>query len=183
MDHSHTDIWFSAVALGCAAVACSHDLRTRRIPNWITGPAALSALLIHFAVGGWASLGASAAAGLVAGLVMVAFFLAGGMGAGDVKLMAAVACFTGLAPLCLLLLTTACTGAALAIVLALRHGVLARTLRNCMALLQHHHESGLVPHAEHTLRGKGGLRMPFALPIAAGCVCTLLVQVSAAGGR
>jgi hypothetical protein len=99
MSHSSIDIWFCAVALGCAALACTHDVRTRRIPNWLTGPAALAALLAHFSLGGWVSMVSAAAAGLIAGTAMLAFFLAGGMGAGDVKLMVAVACFTGLHPL------------------------------------------------------------------------------------
>ncbi len=176
---SHTDIPFSAVALGCAALACSHDVRTRRIPNWLTGSTAISALLAHLAYGGWASLGTAAAAGLAAGAVMLLFFLAGGMGAGDVKLMAAVACFTGLSPLGTLLITTALAGAVCALAIAWRHGALSHTLARSVGLLRHHHENGLKPHAEHNVRVGTGLRMPFALPIAAGCMCTLLLQINA----
>ncbi len=179
MSHSSTDIWFCAVALGCAALACTHDVRTRRIPNWLTGPAALGALLVHFALGGWASLASAAAAGLIAGLAMLAFFLAGGMGAGDVKLMAAVACFTGLHPLSALLVATALAGAVCALVIAWHKAALRQTLVSCVRLAQHHHGNGLVPHGEHNVRSGTGLRMPFALPIAAGCVCALLLQLSA----
>ena len=175
---THTDIAFSAVALGCATVACSYDVRTRRIPNWLTGPAALTALLVHLACGGWASLGAAAAAGLAAGAVMLLFFLAGGMGAGDVKLMTAVACFTGLSPLGTLLLTTALAGAACALAIAWRRGSLSQTLASSLRLVRHHHSNGLVPHAEHNVRSGTGLRMPFAVPIAAGCMCTLLLQIT-----
>lgn len=179
---NHTDIAFSAVALGCAALACSYDVRTRRIPNWLTGPAAAAALLVHLAWGGWASFGAAAVAGLVAGAVMLLFFLAGGMGAGDVKLMTAAACFTGLQPLGTLLLTTALAGAVCALAIAWRHGSLSQTFSNSIRLVRHHHNNGLVPDAEHNVRIGTGLRMPFALPIAAGCACTLLLQITV-GGR
>lgn len=179
MSQPTADIVFSTVALGCTGIACFHDLRTRRIPNRLTLPAALAALLAHFAVGGWAAMGLAAAAGLAAGVAMFLFFLAGGMGAGDVKLMAAVACFTGLSPLGTLLLTTALAGAAFAVVLAWRHGVVRATLGNTFRLAQHHQHHGLTPDAEHNLRTPGALRMPFALPIAAGCMCTLLLQLTA----
>ena len=172
-------IAFCTIALGCAGIACYHDLRTRRIPNRLTAPAALAALLAHLAVGGWSSLGLAAAAGLAAGFAMFLFFLAGGMGAGDVKLMAAVACFTGFAPLGTLLLTTALAGSVLAVAIAWRHGAIRSTLAKTFRLAQHHQHNGLTPHADHNLRSAGALRMPFALPIAAGCMCTLAVQLSA----
>ncbi len=179
MSHPHADIAFSAVALGCAAIACYHDVRTRRIPNRLTASAAVAGLLGHLILGGWVALGTAAAAGLAAGLAMLLFFLAGGMGAGDVKLMAAVACFTGLSPLGTLLLATALAGAVCAVLVALRHGALRRTLAGTLHLARHHQGNGLTPHAEHNLRSGSGLRMPFALPIAAGVVCTLLLQISA----
>lgn len=179
MSQPTADIVFSTVALGCAGIACFHDLRTRRIPNRLTLPAALAAVLAHFAVGGWASMGLALAAGLAAGFAMFLFFLAGGMGAGDVKLMAAVACFTGLPPLGTLLLATAITGAVFAVAIAWRHGAVRATLANTFRLAQHHQGNGLTPNADHHLRTPGALRMPFALPIAAGCMCTLLLQLSA----
>ena len=179
MGHPTAGIVFCTVALGCAAVASYHDLRTRRIPNRLTAPAALAALLAHGAVGGWTAMGLAATAGLAAGFAMFLFFLAGGMGAGDVKLMAAVACFTGLPPLGTLLLATALAGAAYALILAWRHNALRSTLGNTFQLARHHADNGLMPNSGHNLRSPGALRMPFALPIAAGCMCTLLLQLSA----
>ncbi len=93
--------------------------------------------------------------------------------------MAAVACFTGLSPLGTLLITTALAGAVCALAIAWRHGALSRMLARSIGLLLHHHSNGLTPHAEHNVRSSSGLRMPFALPIAAGCMCTLLLQVNA----
>ena len=179
MTYSHADIAFSAIALGCATIACYHDIRARRIPNRLTAPAALAALLGHFALGGWAALGTAASAGLAASFVMILFFLAGGMGAGDVKLVAAVACFTGLAYLPTFLLATATVGAFCAFVVAWRHSLFQRTFANAFRLANHHYHHGLTPDPEHNVRTGSGLRMPFAVPIAAGVLCTLILQLSA----
>ena len=74
---------------------------------------------------------------------------------------------------------TALAGAAFAIVIAYRHGLLRHTLANTLHIAQHHGSKGLVPHAELNVGSPTKLRMPFALPIAAGCICTLLFQLSA----
>src|ERR1043166_695491 len=75
-----------AIALGVVASAC--DLRNRRIPNLLTFGGAVAAivfsLLAHGAPGLWISLG-----GWVVGVALfLPFWLLGGMGAGDVKLLA-----------------------------------------------------------------------------------------------
>ncbi len=168
---------FTAAAVGCAALASVHDVRERRIPNLLTGPAILIALTLHLFAGGWREMASSAAAGLLAGGVLLLFFIAGGMGAGDVKLMAAVGCFTGLHSLLIVLLATALSGALLAIVLAVAQGRLREIVANSITLIRHHREQGLVPHNELNIDNAATLRMPFALPITAGCLITAGVQM------
>ena len=170
MIHLSQEILFTAAALLCAGVASVHDVRERRIPNLLTGPALVLALGGHLVFGGWGGLLGSAAAGLLAGALLLLFFMAGGMGAGDVKLMAAVGCLVGLPPLGLVLFATAVCGALFGLFLALRHGRLRQTVANALMLVMHHRREGLVPHDEVNLDGGDGLRMPFALPIAAGCL-------------
>ena len=79
------------------------DVRSRRIPNWITIPAAVAGLLFHVLRGAyndgfagslhglWFSLGGFAT-GFGILLVLMAFALGGG---GDVKLMGAVGAWLG----------------------------------------------------------------------------------------
>lgn len=76
-------------------VAAATDAWQRRIPNWLTVPTALAGLAFHaLAPAGW-GIG-SALAGLALGFVLLlAPWLAGGGGAGDVKLLAALGAWLG----------------------------------------------------------------------------------------
>ncbi len=68
-------------------IATARDLRSRRIPNWLTAPAALCALLVG-AILHPSGLGDQAIAGLAAGgfLFIFATIYPKGLGMGDVKL-------------------------------------------------------------------------------------------------
>jgi prepilin peptidase CpaA len=61
----------------------------------------------------------------------------------------------------------------IALAVSLYHGRLRSTLNNVAELLQHHGQSGLKPHPELNLSNESTLRLPFALPIAAGCLIAL----------
>ena len=67
--------------LAAALAASLYDLRTRRIPNWFTWPLIISGLILHFP--------GHPDVWLLMGLLFLAF-TRGGMGAGDVKLWAAL---------------------------------------------------------------------------------------------
>jgi prepilin peptidase CpaA len=181
MDALHQQAMFTAGSLLCAGVGSVHDVRERRIPNRVTGPAIAAGLALHTFAGGWHGLGDSALAGLIAGAVFLIFCIVGGMGAGDVKLMTAVGCIAGLAPLPLLLIAVAVAGALFAIAVSIRHGRLRETLRNVGALLEHHGHNGFRPHPDLNLKNQRTLRLPFALPVAAGCLFSFCVLTWGAG--
>jgi prepilin peptidase CpaA len=170
---------FTGGALLCAGIGSVHDVRERRIPNFITGPGILAGLMLHLAAGGWSSLGYAAIAGLLGGGIFLIFYLAGGMGAGDVKLMAAVGCIAGLPPLELVLVGTVVSGGIFALAVAVYNGRLRQTARNTLALMVHHGHAGLRPHPELNVTNARTLRLPYALPIATGCLvalCALVVE-------
>ncbi len=74
-------------AAGCLASA--EDLWRRRISPWIPAATVAAACGVHAVRSGWTGLGLSLA-GSAAGLVVfLLFHLLGGLGGGDVKLMAA----------------------------------------------------------------------------------------------
>ncbi|MEK8128576.1 prepilin peptidase [Paenibacillus filicis] len=88
------DWWFAGLLL---AVAFATDVRKRIIPNWLTVSGAGAGLIGHTIVSGWEGLTWSAL-GLAAGFVpMLLLYALKGVGAGDVKLFAAVGAVTGAA--------------------------------------------------------------------------------------
>jgi len=173
MDVVEQQLMFTGGSLLCAGIGSVTDIRERRIPNLITGPAIVAGLMLHTIYGGWRGLGDAALAGLIAGGIFLIFFLAGGMGAGDVKLMTAVGCIAGLSPLPLVVISTALAGGVFALAVSIYHGRLRETLGNVAALLRYHGRLGLTPHLDLNVINERTLRMPFALPIAAGCLITL----------
>lgn len=71
------------------------DLRTRRIPNVLTFGGALAGIIFQTALFGWSGLGQSLA-GLALGLALLLLpYVLGGMGAGDVKALAALGAWLG----------------------------------------------------------------------------------------
>ena len=173
MNLSQQQLAFTACALLCASIGSIHDLRDRKIPNVLSGTAIVLGMTIHTGFGGWAGLGDSAIAGLAAGGLSFVFWIAGGMGAGDVKLMAAIGCTTGLFPLRMVLVSTAIVSGLFAIALSIYHGRLRETLCNVATLVAHHRRRGLEPHPKLNLKSPRSLTMPFAVPVAAGCFFTL----------
>jgi len=107
-------VWAGAYA-ALLLIAAGSDAWSRRIPNWSVLAIAglfLVGLPFGWPVASWvASLGAMVLA-LAIGFPMFAARL---MGAGDVKLLAAAALFTGLDHMLLLLVSTAVAGGALAL--------------------------------------------------------------------
>lgn len=167
---------YPAAASVCAFIGSYFDVKSRRVPNLLTGPAILLGLLLHLVLGGWNDLASSAAAGLFCGLVFLIFYLAGGMGAGDVKLIAAVGCLCGLHNVAFLLALTGFAGGVMALCLALARGRLKQTFVNVGTLVSHHRNEGLKPHPEINVLNTNTLRLPYALAIAAGCALTLYAQ-------
>lgn len=71
------------------------DLRWRRIPNWLTVPAFAVGVLTHTVCGGWTGLKFSLL-GFGTGFgLLLALWLIGGGGGGDVKMMGALGAWLG----------------------------------------------------------------------------------------
>src|SRR5260221_5467230 len=88
--------FIAMLAVAVAVYAAFTDVKARRIPNRLTYPAALIGLGLQGAFHGWRGLLLSAGGGLLFGGVLMLFHLVRAMGAGDVKLAAALGCMAGL---------------------------------------------------------------------------------------
>ena len=170
------EIVYPAAASICALIGSIYDLKSRRVPNLLTGPAVLVGLLLHLFVGGWREMLIAAGAGLICGVVFLIFYVAGGMGAGDVKLITAVGCLCGLPYIAAVLAFTAIAGGVMAFGIAWARGRLKETFLNVAALVVHHKSEGLTPHPEINVLNASTLRLPYALAIMAGCALTFCLQ-------
>ena len=155
-------------ALICAVVGAASDARARRIPNWLTYSSLTSGVAAHTMLGSWHGLGQALGGLMVGGGVFFLLFLVRGMGAGDVKLMAAVGAWAGLRQSVVLLIATALAGGVLAVFYMVFYGRVGSTVVNAGELVRFHLASGVKPHPELNLESKSALRMPYGLAIAAG---------------
>jgi prepilin peptidase CpaA len=165
-------------ALAVSAMACATDLKTRRIPNWLTLSAAAGAFGFFLAGQGWRGLGWSAAGWIVGLAMFFPVFLLRGIGGGDVKLVAALGAWLGPLSAVWLALYTAITGGPLALGVALSKGYTKQAFANVWGLLGYWRLAGVRPHPSLTLEAAGGQapRLPYALPITAGLVLTLWLR-------
>lgn len=167
------------LALGVIlAVAVVSDLRSQRIPNVLTYPAWLLFLGWHLLQGGLDGLLFSLAGlGTCLGLMLVPYIM-GVMGAGDVKLMAAVGAALGAGGGLWAFLFTSLFGGLYALVVLARDSAALRTvsqnfLRTCKVLTatgRFSYESGE--------RGQGLPRLCYAVAIAAGSVASMIWRAS-----
>jgi prepilin peptidase CpaA len=161
------------VVLAIALVAVVFDVRTRRIPNWLTFGAAAAALAYGAWSGGLSGLGTAGAGWLAGAALFFPFFALGGMGAGDVKLLAALAAWLGPAESVWLAMFAAAAGGVLGLGVALAHGYMRAAGSNLWLMVMHWRTQGLSPVPGLTLKDSKSPRLAYAIPITIGVVCTL----------
>ena len=158
------------------ALACLSDLRTRRIPNALTFSAAACGLLFHLITGGSTAAAWSLGGCLLGAALFFPMFALRGMGAGDVKLLAAVGAWLGPGQVAVVALVTSIAGGVLGLLVAIGYGYLWTALSNLWMLLTHWRVTGIRPLENVTLQGTRGPRLAYALPIAIGTVVTLWLK-------
>lgn len=118
----HSFAWWPTLIV--LSVATFTDLRNRRIPNWLVLPFLVVGLVVSTYQHGWHGLGQSFS-GLGLGLLLYGLlFWMGGMGAGDVKLAAAIGAWIGPYQLFVALIATAMAGGIMVLLWALFRGLL-----------------------------------------------------------
>src|SRR5262245_40817334 len=162
--------------MGVGFAACVTDLRSRRIPNVLTFGAAGAALVYAGVTGGWVGLGSAVLGWFIGTVAFIVPFALGGLGGGDVKLLAAIGAWLGPVGAFWLALYSGVAGGVMAIGVALATGYLRKALSNVSLLLMHWRVWGLRPLAEVSLEGSEGPRLAYALPIFAGLVTTLWLR-------
>jgi len=163
---------FDALALAIAAAAI--DVQQYRIPNWLTLPAIGMGILLRVYFFGWHGLLTSVGGCLLAGGIVFLFYAVRAMGAGDVKLLAALGSIVGPHYAVLILLATAIAGGVLALVYVVYRGRTRSTFANLGSVVKFHVQGGVQAHPEVNLDNPEALRMPYGLAIAAGALYTFV---------
>jgi prepilin peptidase CpaA len=167
---------FQVVTIGIAIVAAAWDLKTRRIPNLLTFGAALIAVGVHGYLGGISGAGWSVAGWLVGVAFFFPFFALAGMGAGDVKLLAALGAWLGPGQTVWLALFSLIAGGVLGLAVAVGYGYWTQALANVLWMFQFWRSEGPKPVPEVTLATSKGPRLAYAVPVLAGLMVTLWLQ-------
>jgi prepilin peptidase CpaA len=162
-------VWLVSIVLIEAAII---DGRTLRVPNWLTYHFLLGGLIFAFMRGGSPLLLSSLAGATVGLLTLLPLYAIGGMGAGDVKLMAGLGAWIGPWLTVAAFGCTALVGALMAVVMIVHSRALWRhvgmlhsiahevlSIRNPVVLAQRAAE-----------RKPAMLLLPYAIPIATGSI-------------
>ncbi len=124
-----------ALVLAVVVASAITDLTTRRILNAFTYPAVVAGLLLSV-LHGWESFAGSAAACGISVVIYYPLCRSGGMGLGDLKLMAAIGALMGFAFWLRVQIASAFVGGGLAVAVAVYHGRLAATLKGSIAIMR-----------------------------------------------
>lgn len=139
-----------ALLVPLAIIITYYDVRYRRIPNAFVLATLFSGLIINTIYGGLSGTLMSLGGSAIAFMLMFILHIFGAMGAGDVKLFAAVGSLMGTQLVLPTFLVVILTGGALALLLTLRLGAVRTTMLRVLQILV-----GLLP----------GWEMPrFAVP-------------------
>lgn len=168
----------SAGLIALLLLAAAFDLRTHRIPNWLTLSGGLCALAYSAFVPFWPHGGFlwSLGGGALGFAVFFPLYALGAMGAGDVKLMAMAGAFLGAGNALVAVLGTFAAGGILALGFALHRRALARTISNVGGMLLAAAVSagnGSAPRLRLAPAQSVG-KLPFGVAIATGSIGTLI---------
>ncbi|WP_281884273.1 prepilin peptidase [Paenibacillus sp. YYML68] len=170
-------MWQDTVLIVVLIICVVTDIRSRKIYNKVIFPTLVLAVSLHAVHGGWHGLGHSLT-GFAVGLgVLLLPYMLGGMGAGDVKLLALVGALKGAMFVLTASVYMALVGAVMALVIVLfKDGFMTRLrfIGYIVVCLRHRMKPQL----------KGSFSSgtyPYGVAIACGCVASLWLKGWGAG--
>jgi prepilin peptidase CpaA len=162
----HSFAWWPTFAV--LIVATFTDLRSRRIPNWLVVPFMVAGLVVPAWFHGWHGFVQSLEGFGLGALIYGILFWMGGMGMGDVKLVAAIGAWIGPSQLLLAMVLTGMVGGLMAVTWAFFGGFLGDLFSGSGDLLFGVGKRGLSPHPDLVLTNPKTHKIPYAPAIAIG---------------
>lgn len=153
------------------------DFRQRRVPNWLSLTGVLLGIALNVVLfrtaGLWLSLGGIG----LAMIVYLPLYLLRAMGAGDVKLMAAIGAASGPANWFGIFILTSVIGGVVALVAVIVKGRLRQTVENILVILRNlgARQAPFKSNPELDVRTSAGIRLPHAVIIALGTLTFLIL--------
>ena len=132
---SPTATAFEFFLVPLAVIIIYYDVRYRRIPNPFVIATLVTGLIINFSLGGFNGALNSLSGCVLAFILMFILHVFGAMGAGDVKLFAAIGSLIGAQLVLPTFVVVVLTGGVLALVSILRSGVFMTTMHRVLQIL------------------------------------------------
>ncbi|MEK4853922.1 A24 family peptidase [Paenibacillus sp. FSL H7-0756] len=148
------------------------DIRWMRIPNWITLPALIGGLLLQMIINGWQGLLFSLCGSGAGFVLLLIMYFTGAVGAGDVKLFAAIGAWTGVLFSLQVIVYSVLLGAVVGWIIILYRRETGRRLRSMI-----NRTAGfLLLRNMRMAKGREGelLRFPFMLAVFPGFICAYI---------
>ncbi|NOX55639.1 MAG: prepilin peptidase [Planctomycetes bacterium] len=134
-----TENWHVKLVCLALILAAYIDGKQLRVPNWLTYPMVLTGLIFGAWSGGWGDVHSGflgSLLGMFVGLAcLLPLYAVGGMGAGDVKLMAGVGAWLGIQTTFYAFCVSAIVGAVMAVVMVWRSRDIRKHWQNLMVIL------------------------------------------------
>lgn len=166
----------AALLLALVAAAAAYDVPFRRIPNWLTATGVLLGLAMNtFLYQGWPGFRVSLL-GLAVGFgAYFVLYSIRAMGAGDVKLMAAIGAMVGWQDWFGIFIVTAIIGGFASMALMALRGRVKKTLWNVGFVVSEmkHGRAPYLSNAELDVRSSKAIGLPHGAVIAAGTLVFL----------
>jgi prepilin peptidase CpaA len=153
----------TALAIIIASIALVTDLRTRRIPNWLTVSALVAGLLVNLLVSGPSGVISGLAGAMLGFVLLIPFYALRAMGAGDVKLLSAMGALLGPQTLLVTAAGGALVGGLMSLIILARRGRLSLVAHEMFVM--------------HTIPSPSGAKAPYAVAIASGVYLAALQQL------
>jgi prepilin peptidase CpaA len=167
--NGHWSIWLVTAVLVVAALIDGYKLK---VPNWLTFPLVIGGWITSTVLFGWSGLGYSLLGTAVGLALLLPAYAIGGMGAGDVKLLAGVGAWVGSTVTLYAFCVSAVIGGLIALVMIVYR----------RAWTRHYYQFLAIWHELVTIRDPGQLAaiaqdrkssmllLPYGIPLAIGTI-------------